>query len=550
MDRYHVQEMTMRTVMSFFIKSSLLSVLFLLPVTCTSYHRVKRNIDPEKEIFYHLFLRSFYDSDGDSHGDLNGLCQKLDYLQELGVTAVLLTPLYDSPFYHNYFPTDFYRIDPEYGTLDNYISLLKEMHRRKMKLIMDMEIHYVTNQHEWFRDSYMNPASPFSDYIIYRGPDNTDPEPILWNIDTTRAWGGQMVSLWTTNLYNPKVVDYQHRLFRYWVDPNGDGDFADGVDGFRIDHIMDNLDWKNIRTDLLQKFWKPLFTELKMINPDLLIIGEQADWGYGDEYFMKAGLDIMFNFPLRFAFVTFDKQKIMATADSAYSRIPENKSEIIFVENHDIDRLASDVNRDLSRLKIAAALTILFKGIPSIYYGQEIGMTGKFVKFGDYDTNDILRREAFEWYTTVAGSGMALWYKDSGPWWTQTNLRDHDGISLEEQRSDSSSLWNFYRNLICLRSMNPAIQTGHFEFIQNDQEQVLSFIRWNPKQTVLVLINLGNAQTQLNLERSSFLKGPIQKEILYLMGIEKTAPLSEKGTGFSVALSPHEIQVWQVNGVK
>src|ERR1700684_1918182 len=100
-----------------------------------------------EEIIYHIFQRSFYDSNGDMQGDLNGIRQKLDYLQQLGVTAILLTPLYESVFYHNYFATDFKKIDPAYGTMNDYLSLIRELHRRGMKFYMDMETQYVTEDH-------------------------------------------------------------------------------------------------------------------------------------------------------------------------------------------------------------------------------------------------------------------------------------------------------------------------------------------------------------------------------------------------------------------
>ena len=106
------------------------------------------------EIIYHVFQRSFFDSNGDSHGDLNGIYQKINYLQQLGVTAILLTPLYESMYYHNYFATDFYKIDRRYGTMADYLRLIKELHRRHMKFYMDMETQYVASDNIWFRDSY------------------------------------------------------------------------------------------------------------------------------------------------------------------------------------------------------------------------------------------------------------------------------------------------------------------------------------------------------------------------------------------------------------
>ena len=260
--------------MKLIFKISLLVFVTLTSVWMSqaSYAQTIKSKALEQQVFYHIFLRSFYDSNGDSHGDLNGLIQKLDYLQKLGITSVLLTPLYHSDFYHNYFPIDFEEIDPEFGTKDDYFALLKEMHQRGMKLYLDMEIHYVTEDHLWYRDSYQNPSSQYGKYIIYNGPNNTNPEPIIYNLTELKSYDGKIIKCGTIDLYNQKVREYMYKLFRYWVDPNNDGNFDDGIDGFRLDHIMDDLDWKGKLTGLLSNFWRPLFQQLREINPNIVMI--------------------------------------------------------------------------------------------------------------------------------------------------------------------------------------------------------------------------------------------------------------------------------------
>lgn len=523
-------------------------ILFYFTESCASkvddlkISKPSNPVNLENEIIYHIFLRSFYDSNGDRHGDLNGIRAKLDYLEDLGVNTILITPLYLSPFYHNYFPDDFYKIDPTYGSLEDYLELVDALHQRGMKLIMDMEIHYVTKEHEWFKDSFENPDSPYSEYIIYNGPDNTDPESIIWNLDTVETWDGKQVILATTDMYSQAVIDYHHQLFKYWVDPNGDGDFNDGVDGFRIDHMVDDLDWKNIRTDLLKKFWKPLFDSLRTINPNLIIMGEQGEWDFGIKYFEKGDVDLIFSFQLRNAFISFDKNSIINMADSTYRLRPEGKSEIIFLENHDLSRFATVVDRDPGKLKVGAALNILFKGVPSIYYGQELGMTGEFKKYGNTATNDIPRREAFEWYRTIEGEGMALWYKETGPWWEQTNLKPNDGISVDEQRGDGNSLWNFYKILISIRKDNPAIQSGELKFISNDQDQVLSFLRWNNNQRILVILNLEQNTIATNINFSEIIV-PKHIKSIYEILTDVHLPMPVNSTELSINLKEFEIKI-------
>ena len=459
----------------------------------------------QAEIFYHVVQRSFYDSNGDLHGDLKGLEEKLDYLQELGITSILLLPLYKSDYYHNYFPDDFEKIDSEFGSHEEYLSLVKAVHARGMKIFMDMEIHYATEKHLWYSDSYQNPASRYSDYIRYNGPGNTEPESIIFGLNALESYSGEVIRIATLNLNNDNVRSYINDLFAYWVDPNKDGDFTDGVDGYRIDHMMDDLDGKGIFTDMFQGFWRPLFQNLRRINPQVRIMGEQAEWkNLGEDYFTKSDLDMVFAFTIREAILGFDKSEVIESVSATYAITPPDKDQIVFVENHDTDRFATLVNQNPGKMKVGAALNLLLKGVPSIYYGQEIGMLGDggFEKFNSSDANDIPRREAFEWYRSVDGPGMALWYRDTGPWWDQTNLKDNDGISFEEQINDDQSLLSYYKKLIALRKGHGAIANGEIEFVDNDNGVVLSFLRRSGQVKVLVVINLSETRQAVKVNQN------------------------------------------------
>jgi glycosidase len=248
------------------------------------------------------------------------------------------------------------------------------------------------------------------------------------------------------------------------------------------------------------------------VNPNIKIIAEQADWAnYGFEYFEQAAVDRMFGFGLQKAILSFDKQQIIENAEIILNKTPIGKEQIIFIENHDIDRFASN-EFVLEKQKTAAALLLLLGGVPSIYYGQEIGMKGKVYSFGNTDGNDIGRREAFDWYQKGVGKGMSFWYKQSGPWWTNANLKPNDGISLQEQLQDKNSLFNFYKNTIALKQRNIALSFGSYENVPNNNNNVLSFYRIHEKQKVLVLINLSDKEQLLmfNLPQrnsKSLLKG-------------------------------------------
>ncbi|HEY6083600.1 MAG TPA: alpha-amylase family glycosyl hydrolase [Chitinophagaceae bacterium] len=496
------------------------------------------------EVIYHVFLRSFYDSNGDQQGDLNGLRRKLDYLQELGVTSILLTPLYASAYYHNYFADDFSKIDPAYGTLQDWVRLVKALHRKGMKIYMDMEIQYVTGDHPWLKDSYHNPASPYSKYIIYNGPDNTKPEPIIYNISTLKGYNGATREVATVNLYDKDVQEYFYNLFKYWMDPNGDGKFDDGVDGFRIDHMMDDLDNKGILTDLFGKFWSPLLNRLREVNPRIKVVAEQANWGsYGTEYLERGGVDRVFAFHLQQAIASFNKAEIETAADTTLNMAPEDKQQVVFIENHDMQRFSSAVGGNPAKLRVGAALNLLIGGIPSIYYGQELGMTGAggFGKFGNTDGNDIPQREAFEWYKADTGTGMALWYRNTGPWWDSTHDKPDDGISLEEEKNDPHSLWNFYRTLISIRKAHPVFCGGKYQAIDNNNGEVFSFLRTEAGKAAVVAINLSDAEQPAVMDFSKDNIPLNGKELLNLYG--GISP-EISGQTASVNLPPYGIQVW------
>jgi alpha-amylase len=474
------------------MKRNIYTILFLSINICAVFGQKTLPNARKGEVIYHLVQRSFYDSNGDMQGDLNGLLQKLDYLQELGITSILLLPLYESDCYHNYFASNFEKIDPEFGTIQDYLRLVGEVHKRGMKIYLDMETQYVTEKHTWWQSAVGNPKSPFSDYILFEDAAHNTPATIIFNLRGVSSYDGSFIKTATVNLKNKKVFDYNCQLFAYFIDPNKDGKFDDGADGFRLDHAMDNLDGKPELSNLFSEFWMPLVKHVKKINPQIKIVAEQADWkDYGFAYFEKAGIDRMFGFGLQEAILAFDKQLLTNKADTILGQCPKGKGQIIFIENHDLDRFAS-LEKNIEKQKLAAGLQLLIGGIPSIYYGQEIGMTGKNGNFGSNDGNDIPRREAFEWYASGEGKGMSLWYKNTGIWWDKSNLKPNDGISLEEEKGDVNSLFNHYKKLIQLRQSHSALSNGSYLPVENDNKNVFSFVRQYQKHQILVVANLSD----------------------------------------------------------
>jgi alpha-amylase len=495
------------------------------------------------EIIYHIFERSFFDSDGDFHGDLNGITQKLTYLQQLGVTAVMLTPLYESPFYHNYFATDFYKIDPCYGTMQDYLRLIKELHHRHMKFYMDMETQYVAEGHAWFKGSFNNPASPYADYIVYTDKTNSKPIPIVGGVTQLQGYDSVTQKLVMVNLNNKAVQDYNYKLFKFWMDPNNDGRFDDGVDGFRLDHMMDNLDNVNVLPHLFDTFWAPLLKKLRKINPQLKIIAEQANWGsLGADYFARAGVDRVFAFRLAYAIRSFNKKQLIEAADSTFAVTPPGRQQIVFIENHDMPRFSFAVKGNPGKLRVGCALNLLLGGVPGIYYGQELGMTGGSASLGPTDANQIPGRQAFEWYKADTGRGMAFWYKQKGPWRDLFNDdKPNDGISLEEEKGDPNSLWNFYRAMIGLRKRNETLIAGAYKTLMNTNYQVFTFLRYYGDKKIIVAVNLtGKGQDAIIT-----IPGITEKsDIKNLYGDIKPVAGTET---ISASMPPYGIAVWALN---
>ena len=459
----------------------------------------------EEETFYHIFTRSMRDSNGDGEGDLRGIEQSLPYLQRLGVTSILLTPLYPSPFYHNYFASSFEGVDPEFGTMDDYRSLVAAIHGRGMKLYLDQEFQYVAYDHPWFKSALGNPQSPYSDFFIFSGPNNSKPESAVFGITIAPRFPGAETGITTLNLKSPKLRAWATSYLLSWVDPNGDGDFSDGVDGFRIDHMMDDLDNKHILTGLFDGFWKPVFATLKARNPKLHLIAEQWDWGDGGDFLRRGGVDAAFAFPLTSAIRSFDKAKIVKAIDQLDKAIPAGKTELVFVENHDMARIASDPGITAEKLRTAATLMTLLAGTPSIYYGQELGMSGTPREIRS-DEREIGMREAFEWDARVEAPHAAIWYKGPKNYWTERFARDNDGVSVAEQDADPGSLLNHYRRLLKLRATDSAFRSGTQRVIPTNGK-LLIVERADGGEKALIIANLSGGAAEYLVSGRDLLSG-------------------------------------------
>ncbi|HEY9132987.1 MAG TPA: alpha-amylase family glycosyl hydrolase [Dyella sp.] len=477
-------------------------MLVLLAMACSATaatRDVPPDIAPADEVFYQIFVRSFQDSNGDRRGDLRGIVAKLDYLQQLGVTSLLLTPLQPSPYYHNYFATEFKAIDPAYGTLADYTAFIRAAHKHGLKVYLDQEFQYVAEGHPWWRDALGKPDSPLAHRLLWRDAAHTVPEPFLdrpkWAGYDGRDYGIAMV-----DLNRPEVRQYFQQLMLFWIDPHNDGSGSDGADGLRIDHMMDDLDHKGLDRNLFAAFWSPMFEALKQRRPSLRILAEQADWGYGADWLTRGHADMVFAFPLRGALVQLDKLTIVKALRETAAVTPAGKDQVIFLENHDVDRYMSTVGDDMARARAGAAIELTLKGEPLIYYGQELGMRGRALK--DIPISDgiqIPSREAFRWKADLDAAGSATWYRGDRPWWTQRYSRSYDGTSLEEEQAKPDSLYNWYRKLLALRHTRSELRVGQQTLPCDDASPVLCILREHGARRSLLLVNLGRTAARPSL---------------------------------------------------
>jgi len=494
---------------------------------------------PGDEVFYLIFVRSFRDSNGDGKGDLRGIEEKLGYLQDLGVTTLVLTPLYQSPFYHSYFATDFSRIDPAYGTEAEFRHLVRSLHMRGMKIFIDEEVQYVAAGHEWLADSLNRPDSRFSRYILYNGPGNTQPESL-----ELPTYEGTKFLIATVNMHEPAVLEYQTRQFEHWMNPTGGAGADDGVDGFRIDHMMDDLDQSGKLTGLFAGFWAPMFGRLRDENPSVRILAEQADWGaYGEDWFNRGKVDMVYAFRIRGAIAALDKRQLVEAVGETWRRTPAGKQQLIFIENHDTNRFATEVGGDARRERLGACLNLLLKGIPLIYYGQELGVEGRQGKWMS-DGNDIPVRQAFPW-TAGAGPGVAAWYGDTGPWWTQSALATGSTISLDGEARSPDSLLSYYKWLIALRRRHPELVAGDQAIVANDSDSVFSFERFQGARRTLVAVNLAGAPATFHVAASDAAPGAKNASLRGVANGESVA-LGADGS-FTIKLEAYGVRIYGVS---
>ena len=445
------------------------------------------------KVAYQIYPKSFYDTNGDGIGDLKGIINKLDYLKELGIDIIWLSPIYCSPMVdQGYDISDYYNIDPSFGTMDDMETLLKETKKRNMYVIMDLVVNHCSDKHEWFRKALEDPDGEYGEYFYIREGKGNKP-PCNWR----SYFGG---SVWekipNTNKYyfhafakeqpdlnweNPKVKEEIYKMINWWLDK--------GLAGFRIDAII------NIKKDLN-------FQDFEADGDDGL-----CDMSKMLEKVIGIG-DIF-------------KSQIEALGIGFKANIIENHDEPRGASRYIMDGECNDISK-----KALAIIEVMRRGIPFIYQGQEIGMTNNKVdcidKFNDISTienydrairegfskEEALRlvnkfsrdnaRTPFQWDNSI-NAGFT-----KGTPWLQVN-ENYKEINAKLQIDDKDSVLSFYKKLINLRKSNEYKEVVVYgEFIPDLEvyDNVIAFYRKGANKCLMVIINYQNKEQIINFNKT------------------------------------------------
>lgn len=436
----------------------------------------------DEAVVYEIFPRSFYDTNNDGIGDLNGVRQKLDYIQSLGANTIWLTPFYPSTTYHGYDVTDYFKVNPQLGTLDDFKALTAEMKRRNMHLIVDFVANHSSDGHPFFKAAYKNPTSRYTQWYHFRDKQNTVYDSFF---------GVPNLPDWNTD--NPEVREYLFNAALFWLNL--------GADGLRCDYAL----------GVEAPFWAELRQRVKQRYPNAVILGEVWDGGAMTlKRYFEAGFDALFDFPWYLTLtgnpdrngdgVLNGKQpgNLLQTPYRLMQRAyPQGAQLVRFGSNHDTNRIASDSLGDPRRMQLAAAATLLTPGVPMIYYGEEIGMRGNK---GEGPVYDELRREPMDWYANESGIGMTRWFKPSN-----RHNAPNDSVSVQEQDGKPDSLLSFYRRLAQLRAQYPSLRSREFSVVENvgDCDQCLAIWRHSPNEATLLMFNFSDTAQKIPFDPAS-----------------------------------------------
>ena len=464
------------------------------------YEQELQIVDDNYRNYYEIFVYSFYDSDGDGIGDLNGVTQKLDYIQDMGFNGIWLMPVFQSTTYHKYDITDYMQIDSEYGSTEDMQNLIEECHKRGIRIILDVVMNHTSSQHLWFTQAceYLEqlprgaePDEQEGPYVGYYHFANEQKQDYYQVKNTDWYYEGVFWSeMPDLNLENEQLRAELEQIASYWI--------GMGIDGFRMDaamHFEENDATTN--TEILNWFYEYCLSQ----NSDFYMVSEVwANEATVADYY-ASGTPSMFNFDLA------DKEgKLIKAARGTYKAANLVQSilkyqtdfaaknpdyiDAPFITNHDMGRVANALRNDPDDLKMAGGLLMTLSGNPFVYYGEEIGMSSA-------GTKDENKRLPFIWSDTDT-AGMTKGPKDADAGITSAFA------GVEEQQADLDSILNYYKRALRLRNENPELARGTIEAVETlcDGHQAVITKTWEDS-TIAVVYNTSDEAIEVNLAGSA-----------------------------------------------
>ncbi len=453
-------------------------------------------------VFYEVFVRSFQDSDGDGKGDLRGLISRLDYLNDgkaetttdLGVGALWLMPVFESPSYHGYDTTDYAKIASDYGTNTDFLKLLDEAHRRGIRVIVDLVVNHSGAGHPWFVSASSSPSSPYRDFYVWSPTDPGWKQPWGGNTGTWHPSGGAYYYgvFWSgmpdLNWRTPALKEEVKKIASLWLDR--------GVDGFRLDAtrylVETGAGGGQQDTPETHAALKEFAGHVRRVKPEAFVVGENwADTQVIATYYGSKSvpggdeLPASFDFPLADQVLRALSQgnaaPVASKLDEALRLYPKGAIDAPFLTNHDQVRLATQLGKNAGRLRNAAAILLTLPGAPFLYYGEEVGIENGTTG------GDESKRTPMPWDATPGGG-----FTTGSPWFAFAPGRETANVAA--QTGDPASLLSRYRSLIRARGDAPSLAKGDLTVLTplSGTTPVLAFLRTTPTETVLVAHNLSD----------------------------------------------------------